>query len=219
MAGHKTFFAEITLELSMKYSMRLLTALAVLIYGAIAARADSIAIPETTSAVGSLDGTAFDGLVTLSFIGDTTNLTNPLAGIFVLPGTTTVSVSGGGTDTFTDQVDAVVNQGTKSAGFGDFSNDLAILFTVSGVFSTYDLTSSIGPVLGDDLSFNSMATFATTGGVFELDSPTSNPTFTAVESPVTPVPEPSSLFLLGTEIAVGTLVMGIRKKKIFLKSV
>src|ERR1700751_3993788 len=63
------------------------------------ARADGIVVTDTTTGSGSLDGTVFiNALVTLTLVGNTTNVTG--TSIFRLPGTATVSVGGVGSDTF-----------------------------------------------------------------------------------------------------------------------
>jgi len=83
------------------------------------AKADGIVVTDTTVGSGSLDGTVFiNALVTLTLVGDTTNVTGTT--VFQLPGTATVSVGGVGSDTFTDNVQVVVNQTFADGGFSDF---------------------------------------------------------------------------------------------------
>jgi hypothetical protein len=80
------------------------------------------------NASGSLDGTTFTSqTVTLTLTGDTSNIINPSAGLYGDPGTATVSVSGGGTDTFTDSMFAIENHGSDLAGISDFTVDEAVL--------------------------------------------------------------------------------------------
>jgi hypothetical protein len=181
----------------MKRSLLVLAALLIPMFGAVAAHADSIVVTETTTAAGSLDGIGFtNALVTLTLTGSTTNVSS-LGGVFELPGTATVSVLGDGADTFTDNVNAVVNQNFEDSGFGDFTNNFGILFTQNPALSTYDLESSIGPLSGTD-SFNKNVAFSTLGGAFDITFTTGSATFTAT---VGNVPEPSCLLLLGMGFA------------------
>ena len=174
-------------------------------FGAPAAHADGIVVTETTMASGSLDGTAFtDALVTLTVIGNTTNVTGGVP-IFHLPGTATVSVAGVGTDTFTDNIQAVVNQTIQAAGISDISIDGAILFTFNSGFSTYDLTTSIGPLSGAS-EFN-LTEFPTVGGTFNFTS-VGDSTFTAKVA----TPEPGSLLMLSTGLLGLTGLAFCRKR-------
>jgi hypothetical protein len=79
------------------------------------------------------------------------------------------------------------------AGVGDISNNLAILFTTSSAFDSYNLMTAIGPVDGAPL-FNDGSSFKTSDGNFSIDT-VEDSTFQAV---LGTVPEPSSLALFGT---------------------
>src|SRR5580658_165028 len=110
--------------------------------------AASITYTETVTGTGTLGASPFtSALVTLTFIGNTLNVTNPGSGVWNNDvGTGTVNVAGLGTATFTDQIGAVVNQGIPGAGISDFTTDRLILFTLSAAFTGYNLTGSIGPI-------------------------------------------------------------------------
>jgi hypothetical protein len=105
---------------------------------------------------------------------------------------------------FTDNVFVFVNQsltGVGVAGFG-FSSSLtqgAILTTLSPVFLTYNLTSSIGPVTGPVFDAPDEI-LRTTAGDLAITS-ASQSTFTATVT-ATPVPEPGTLTLLGVGLMV-----------------
>jgi hypothetical protein len=100
------------------------------------ARANGIVVTDATTGSGSLDGTVFiNAVVTLTLVGDTTNVTGST--IFVLPGTATVSVAEVGSDRFIADVLVVVNQTYTDGGFGDFTNSTAVIFTnvrFNGIF-------------------------------------------------------------------------------------
>jgi PEP-CTERM motif len=200
----------------MKRTTLVLAVLFVLVCGAVAAHADTITYTETATASGTLDGTGFtNALVTLMLTGDTTNVIDFGGGLFEMIGTTTVSVAGVGSDTFTDQVAVVANQGLLPAavGFGDVQINAGILFTQNSGFSTFDLKTSIGPLSGPgEGNFNVSLAFPTVGGTFDMTS-VGTVTFTAAES--TAVPEPGSLLLLGTGLAG---LLGMWKKATVSKS-
>lgn len=172
------------------------------------ARADTIVVTETTTASGSLDGTAFtDALLTLTLTGDTTNLNSATPGVFSIIGTGIVSVAGIGNDAFTDQVDTVVTHDISGAGISDLTTNHLILFTLNSAFSTYGLTSSLGPLSGSGIHNPAFIIFPTTGGSFDIDS-IGTVTYTAVVG-TSAVPEPGSLLLLGAGFAG---LLGARKR-------
>lgn len=172
--------------------------------------ATAATITYTVSATGTgiLNGTAFtSSLVTLTLVGDTANVLNPGGTVSSVTGTATVNVSGVGTDTFTNVIDAFrtncpsCNSGTGFFAAGIFDNTLGtllILATENPVFASYNLATSIGPQSGV-AGFNSGTLFPTSLGSFRLSSVAENvSTFTATTSS----PEPSSIFLLGSAVAV-----------------
>jgi hypothetical protein len=148
-----------------------------------------------TTASGSLGGTPFtDATVTLSMTNNTTNVTNSGPGDFENVGTVTVSIGGGPAVTFTDLTQVFSNQSVSTVGFEDLAVD-DILDSISGSFATYDLTTSIGPIVGSS-EFNSGSSFPTTGGAFVLNSVGESATFTSETSAI---PEPSTwaMMLIG----------------------
>jgi hypothetical protein len=177
-----------------------LTAAALLGQGSGRVVAAPITYTEQAIGSGTFGGMTFtNALVTVTFTGDTTNVTGgPL--FLNTVGTETVTVAGIGTATVTEPfLEAFDNQATSGAGIGagtssSFAPD--ILDTFNPAFATYDLKSFIGPVSGIP-AFNPSITFNTSLGAFNLQSVAGDSTFTAAS----PVPEPSSLALLG----LGTL--------------
>jgi hypothetical protein len=171
-----------------------LAALALLLGSGGPVSAGPIVYTVQTTASGSLGGTPFsNALVTVSFTGDTSNVTGG-GGFFTnTVGTATVNVAGLGTATFTDSMEAFVNQTfvPPAAGIADTTIGGSVLDTFNAAFATYDLRSFIGPLSGAPF-INPGESFPTNRGGFILNS-AGNSTFQAA-SPT--VPEPSTLALL-----------------------
>jgi PEP-CTERM motif len=168
-------------------------------------RAAPITYTLQTTGSGSLDGVAYtNASIVLTMNNDTTNVVSPPGGFtFINPGTMTVSVGGGPSETFTDPgMNVFVQQQFPlgepgAAGFDDGVLGLIIGTINGGAFLTYDLTTSIGPISGAVLS-NFGLPFPTSSGPFVIDS-SGDTTFTAEVAEA--VPEPSSLTLLAMAFA------------------
>jgi hypothetical protein len=157
-----------------------------------------ITYTEQVMATGSLGGVGFtDASIVLTMDNDTTHVTGG-PNVFVNLGTVTVAVEAGPPATFTDTTQVAANHITLDIGFGDNTTGFAILFTGNSSVATYDLTTSIGPLLGTAI-INLGASFPTTDGSFVLDSVTGSATFTATTGAA--VPEPSSLTMVGAALA------------------
>jgi hypothetical protein len=159
------------------------------------AKAGPITYTDSGVGFGSLNGTAFaDSLITLTFEGDTANVTDFGVALNQV-GTLTLNIASLGTAIFTDAVQAVDNPdsfvpGFSVAGFGDNTTGFFILGTQDAALTTYDLKSSIGPITGI-WDFNAGASFGTNHGAFVIQNmgPT---TFSA-----TTAPEPATMALFG----------------------
>ena len=153
-----------------------------------------ITYTEQATASGSLDGILFtNATVVLTMTNNTTNVTGGPS-FFENVGTTTVSVGGGSAVTFSDPIQVFSNQSSTAVGFEDLSSD-DILDSVSASFASYDLKTSIGPIVGSS-EFDPSSSFPTTGGAFVLTSVGESATFTSATSAI---PEPSTwaMMLIG----------------------
>jgi len=170
-------------------------------------KAGAITYTETVIGTGTLGATPFtNALVTLTFIANTANIINSSPGIFQdTVGTGLISVAGVGNGTFTDQVEAVVNQGIPGAGLSDFTENLLMLWTNASVFATYNLASAIGPI-SSTAQINSVGfSYATSLGNLSFASTSGNSTFTA-----TTTPEPATEMLL----SAGLLGLAILRRSV-----
>ena len=132
-------------------------------------------------------------MVILSMTNNTTNVTNSAPGDFENVGTETVSIGGGTAVTFTDLTQVFSTQSVSTVGFEDLVLD-DILGDIDASFASYDLKTSIGPIVGSS-EFDAGSSFPTTGGAFVLTS-VGEFTFTAATSAI---PEPSTwaMMLIG----------------------
>jgi len=161
------------------------------------------------NASGSLDGTGFTSqTVTLVLTGNTSAIANPSAEIYFNGGTATVSVSGGGTDTFTDSLAAFDNENVDFAGITDTTISSAVLAVANSSFATYTLSKSIGPLSGGTFG-NPGTSYPTVGGSFEFTSALNVDHPASFAATTGSAPEPGTLGLLGAGIGL-FLILGRR---------
>ena len=174
---------------------------------AFAAATITVAAPITYTAQftgsGTFASSAFTNqLVTFTFEGDTDNVTILSPGVYLnagIPGS--VTVAGIGQGVFTNNVAAVVNQGLGRAGFSDLTQNVGIAAFDNSAFSTYTLSTAIGPLAITSALGNTVSDFPTTLGSFKLTSIGGAMTYTAT-MPGSEVPEPSSAALAGIGVAL-----------------
>ncbi len=183
--------------------------------------AEPIYYTMTATATGTLGATAFNGAaITVTSVADT-------SGAFVASGTapdlnweniassSTITIAGIGTETFTDQTFWVDPNGAGDIIFGDvddgigfFGGNLGLTRLFVGL-ETYNLQSAFGPVSSpfdfETGAFNAFQNIQTSGGLLSLVA--INDTFTAVTTP-----EPS-YFLLCSLGLVGLLALRRTRQK------
>lgn len=179
-----------------------------------AAIAGPITYTMNATATGSFAGTAFrDAAITVTSVADTSNVfvasgTPPDLNYEVIAFSSTISIAGFETATFTDPTYWYDPNGAGDIIFGDVTGGSAfdgiLGFTELFVgLESYNLESSFGPVSSpfdfETSVFNNFQNIPTSGGTLSLVA--SNDTFTAVAA----APEPGT-FLVGCLGLFGVLV-------------
>lgn len=185
---------------------------------ALTAHAEPITFTESLTGGGILGSFFTNQLITITGIGDTSNVQfSSATGLYTLDlSSVTVKEGSSPVDTFTGNIEAFVSDDGFIAGFEELTPLNVNLAAVTGEFNGssfsdpfagFTLDSSISETGGTEVPEST--NFSTTGGslVFETFSDTA--TFSATVSPA-PVPEPSSLALLTTGL-LGLAVAARRK--------
>lgn len=172
---------------------RLFLSVAAVVFSAGMAHAGPITYSISAILSGSLGGTSFNNTpATLTMNADTSGVTGG-AGFFTINGTVLLNVSGIGSGTFTDVMEVFDNQSYPAVGFADVTVGPSVLDVIDSAFTTYALTTAIGPITNTPY-VNFGESFPTTAGAFIITD-SSNATFTAI------TPEPMSFGLLGLGLA------------------
>ena len=176
-----------------------LTVAALTLCASATASASPITYTEEAVISGTLDGTAFTGeTITISWTGDTTGVTFGFGVYLNLAGANAVSfsISNVGSGLLSGTIHVFSNQALGVAGFSDETIFADIIDTMDAAFTSYDLTTAIGPITNTAL-FNAGAVFSTTAGDLSISDLRDVSTFTAT----TEVPEPATIGLIGLGVA------------------
>jgi hypothetical protein len=153
---------------------------------------------------GTLDGVPFGNTAfVITAQGNTSNRTAPSVDVFsIIHDSAQIQLTGLGTFSFTSPTRTFVNQSSPIVGFSRGSSSGTDLFNgpTNGLFSTWDMLSSIGPIAGSGrlLQWSSPAV-TTNGGVLVFNDGTPTATFTARL-----VPEPSAYWLTLVSMIIGS---------------
>jgi hypothetical protein len=166
----------------------------------------------THTGTGSIDGSLGGGnfsttSFTITATGNTAQRDTFDDGYFIDHASASITIDGQGTFDFTTPTRTFVNNTLGIVGFaraGAIGDDLYDGPTNS-VFSTWDMMSSIGPIVGDteltQWHGGSYGDIVTSGGVLVFDDATITGTFEAVVTP-TAVPEPGTPITFGSALGV-----------------
>jgi hypothetical protein len=171
--------------------------------GAGRARADIVTFNYTVTASGGFGTSTFtNALVTLTQVADTDDVTFNSGIYFLTPETSTVSVAGLGTATFTGPTfDASIPGGLVGLFSGTTSGPI-ILGVNNAALAGYDLQGAIGPFTGV-ATINPGSAFATSSGDFVFGSTSGLATFQATVGTAAVIPEPSSVAMAGLMTLAG----------------
>ena len=186
--------------------------LALLVFAPMA-RAEPITYTVEGIFSGTYGATPFTNLlVSISATADTADVDLIAPGVFAVDvtDTTKVTVEYFGTEFVLGEVVSVFDiQPDMTAGFVFGGGEQ--VGTIRPEFASYDLSTAIGPVTGTAHNFGQV--FFTTLGALRLTRGTAPTTFTAMTA-AQPVPEPSSLILVGLGLASPALGKLRRRRKV-----
>ena len=159
---------------------------------------------------GTLDAVPFgDSEFTISAVGDVRSSYS--GGWYVDHTSASISIDGLGSFDFITGTRTFVNNNSEIVGFSRAGSSGSDLFNgpTNSVFSTWDMLSGIGPIVGTGSVFQwtSNPQIVTTGGILILDSGESRARFTAI------VPEPSTCALAFTSVCAA-----IRRRRQTIKA-
>ena len=160
------------------------------------------------SITGTLDGVPFEVMeMLITATGDNDNRQSFGSGFFINHDTANISIPGLGSFGFLSGTRTFVNNRRHLVGFsraGINGKDL-MNGPRNGAFATWDMLSSIGPIIGSGRTLLwDLEDVLTTGGVLDIDSGDLDITFRAVK-----IPAPFTLALFGV---AGMGAMGRRRR-------
>jgi hypothetical protein len=187
---------------------KLLSQLAVVAIAALSGTAQAVPIQFVTTGGGSgtLNGVAFSGGFTINSFGDTATRNSPFAGVFsIVHSSSFINIAGIGQVQILEATRTFVNQsGTGLVGYSRGGGSGADLYNgpTSALFSTWDMTTSIGPVSGAGNLLQWGGGLNTDHGLLAFSNGFSDCTFTAT------VPAPAAGLSL-----VGGLMVATRRRR------
>jgi len=185
----------------MKMTMSIL-ALGTLLCGVLQGRAETINYTVQGTATGTLGAVGFTNApVTVTFIGDTSKVTQNFPHFWSVVGTATVTIGGIGTATITEPMDAFCNQDFPAAGIGKAPGSSAdqyqssLLDIIDPTLTSWDLRSATGPI-NNRTYYTPGVSYATNLGALIFNNVSDTSTFTATIVPPPPPPAPRNLIVL-----------------------
>jgi hypothetical protein len=180
----------------------MITAAVALLSGATLVSAEPITYMFTGTGSGTIDTTAFtNARFTIIAQADTANVFNYFADLPAITlSTSSIAIEGVGTGAFTHEKIVFVNQTTSVIGFGapGYNAVLADYVDINDpVFSTYDLTTPLGPITKAYPMYAGFFNIPTTLGNLTMGGQSNVHDVAFVASTSSVVPEPSSLTGLG----------------------
>ena len=151
---------------------------------------------------GDVDGTPFSqAAFVITANANTANIVQG-GGLFNLDSNSaTIRITGIGTGTFLIATRVFDSQGLSVLGFSRAPSGIDLMDFDHPAFATYDLTTSLGPLLvGIPFALDEFDAVSTTLGDVTFDA-AEGVTFTATAQAIGAVPEPSTLVLLGAGLA------------------
>jgi len=188
-----------------------LAVLAVLLSGC--SYADPITFTHTGVGSGTIGTTTFtDAAFTITDVGDTTNVED-LSGAFSLDDSSaSIAIDGVGTFDFITGTRTFVAGGLVGFSRATASGNDLFNGPSNAAFSTWDLTSSIGPIDGTaQLLQWSLSPVDTSGGVLVFDDGITDTVFSATLG--TAVPEPTGSIAVGIGVLALAVVTRRRRKR------
>jgi hypothetical protein len=180
----------------------------------LSAFAGPLTITYTSVGTGSVGSAGFtNAAFTITELLDTTNRQSYSSGFFINDNSASIAISGIGAFSFTTATRTFVANDSGVAGFSrSGASGFDLMYAAdNSAFSTWDMTTSLGPFTGTGtLTQWSLTPVQTTGGVLVFNNAGPTVTFQAVAGGV---PEPASMALVGLGL-VGLGLVARRRRQL-----